>query len=141
MCQRLNEYQLISPTRPGVVSHPFYRGHTEAPRDEAPRAGSLDWNAGRPVSESTLRTIKQHSHPRAERGTGHDLAEHVLFLPLPQGLGFCCALCLEGSSLTSSCLFKGHFLREALLDPFFKSNLSPTLPPSPLLLFFFFPRT
>lgn len=45
--------------------------------------------------------------------------QNMFFLPLTQGLCFCCILSLEGCSVTSFHLFKGHFLTEALPDSLF----------------------
>lgn len=45
--------------------------------------------------------------------------QNMFFLPLTQGLCCCCNLSLEGCSVTSFHLFKGHFLTEALPDSLF----------------------
>lgn len=104
--------------------YPFHGGHTEAQQGEAHGEGRLSWNAGHPVSESTPPTTRQQGCPRTDPGRSHNPAKRVLFLLLPQELCFCCALCLEGLSLSAQGLSP-----QRLRQTHVHSELSPTLTP------------
>lgn len=135
LCARdYNVHTLISSTRPGMAVHPLHSGHIEAHQDEAHGVDCLSRNAGYPVSESTLPATEQQSCPHTDPAKSHNPAKHVLFLLLPQELCFCCALCLEGLSLSNQGLFpQRRFARPMYTN----SDLSPALTPLRLR---FFPR-
>lgn len=96
--------------------------HGSAPTSQRAHQGTSRWSTrrGLPVPEcrlsvsgSTLPTTEQQSCPHTDRAKSYSPAKHALFLLLPQELCFCCALCLEGLSLSD----QGLFPQNASPDP------------------------
>lgn len=100
-----------------LVPHPFYRWTTEHTNIKSPQ-----WAAW--IGMQAVRLQSPHLSPLNAAAPALNevramVPQNMFFLPLTQGPCFCCTLSLEGCSVTSFHLFKGHFLTEPLPDSLF----------------------